>query len=1077
MHTQDVESRLSKMLRGVVVIWLAVLFIMTGTAQAQEPAPIYHEDFETSDGGYTTFGTNIDWEWGEPSTWPGVCASGSRCWGTNLDGDYQHNSIQNLLSPIIDLSDVALPYRHRLKVSWWQAWDIGDPRHHRAYAQYRVDEGPWRGLWSYDDELWSPDDGIQPVSWDQGAFDITDAVGRTVQFRWRLTTDDAVSHAGLYIDDVRIYSEEAPSYFVDVSISMHHSPLSEADRAPYERIIEYFADGVFEASNGWNRVRRVTIYPNNSLADRADVVWSHDSMVNQQGEEEPCHPNAHVSGRLLPGWRVQMCDVFGRHNFIESENGWQKGGYVLAHEWGHYYYSLYDEYRGDGSTDQFFTTPHSTDDPVTPSIMNNSMAASCSYWLGLWQVCRPGQEGRFEWLNFSVDGPDNRNTAQYRVYEATGWETLARPLSEDPRDRRRTTRPQRIFHPGLANLDPGPIIMLPWHQDTARKDLDIVWASGDSTFQIVIDSSGSMIGSRMANAKAAAKLLVDLAEVGQSTIGVIEFASTPTVVQPLTPIDSQEAKETVKDAIDSIVAGGMTAIGDAAQLALDELLDHGAEDTDRLVYLLTDGQNNRGVQPLSVIPAYQDAGIPLYTFGYGPEVNHGELEQMASDTGGSYYRSPTTLEDLQQVVQDAAQLTLSTVGIVAGTVSAAPSAPAIAPIHVDSTLNRLNVSVSYPGAESEVDLVLRDPAGNPGDPASCSSSAGEVLCLFSVESPVAGSWSLEAVSSTPDVSLNYRASGLAEGTITYHTSLTSLTGTAVQYPEPMVLLATLGKEWPVSGAVVTGTIQNPDGSIAPLEFVDDGEGPDALADDGNYSAILDYSQDGVYNITVEFNNSAGTAHLTPIGLLFSPGYDGEAIPMPDPVPITEDFQRFARLQITVSGWQADDHGNVPSEATVILADNRDVPGRIDYPGDVDVFQFEALQDGELIVRVANLAGGMDPRLRLFGADGSEVLADINLTTSSAERGYLYLPIDVDDGDVFFAEVSHTREEGLGFYDISVGTRLSSERRLTDPGPKPIGGATYPTAWAKAPNLWTGLLLVGLSVLLVGGVVVMRRHKN
>lgn len=1071
MHTQDVESRLSKVLRGGVVIWVAALFIMTGTVRAQEPAPIYHEDFETSDGGYTTSGTNVDWEWGEPSTWPEDCASGSRCWGTNLDGNYQHNSRQNLLSPVIDLSDVTLPHRHRLKVSWWQASDLDDPRYDRTYVQYRVDGGPWRGMWSHDD-------GTQQWGWYEVGFDITDAVGGTVQFRWRLTTDELVSYAGLYIDDVRIYSEEAPSYFVDVSISLHHSPLSEADRAPYERIIEYFADAVYEASNGWHRVRRVTIHPDNNLADRADVIWSHNTMVDHEGDEVPCHPNAPASGRVVTGRGVQMCDVYNSTDTIESGDfGWRMAGYTLAHEWGHYFYSLYDEYQGRGDTDHLFFHPHSTDTPVRPSIMHNTSAAICSYKPLEYGVCWPGQEGRFEWLNFSVDGPDNRNTAQYRVYEATGWETLARPLSEDPRDGRRTTTPQRIFHPGLANLDPGPIIMLPWHQDTARKDLDIVWASGESTFQIVIDSSGSMSGSRMANAKAAAKLLVDLAEIGQSTIGVIEFASTPTVVQPLTPIDSQEAVVTVTNAIDSIVAGGYTAIGDAAQLALDELLDYGAEDTDRLVYLLTDGQNNRGVSPLSVIAAYQDAGIPLYTFGYGPEVNHGELEQMASDTGGRYYRSPTTLEDLQQVVQDAAQLTLSTVGIVAGTVSAAPSAPATAPIHVDSTLNRLNVSVSYPGAESEVDLVLRDPAGNPGDPASCSSSAGEVLCLFSVESPVAGSWSLEAVSSIPDVSLNYRASGLAEGSITYHTSLTSLTGTAVQYPEPMVLLATLGKEWPVSGAVVTGTIQNPDGSIAPLEFVDNGEGADALADDGNYSAILDYSQDGVYNITVEFNNSAGTAHLTPIGLLFSPGYDGEAIPMPDPVPITEDFQRFVRLQVTVSGWQADDHGNVPSEATVILADNRDVPGRIDYPGDVDVFQFEALQDGELIVRVANLAGGMDPRLRLFGADGSEVLADINLTTSSAERGYLYLPIDVDDGDVFFAEVSHTSEEGLGFYDISVGRRLSSERRLTDPGPKPIGGATYPTAWAKAPNLWTGLLLVGLSVLLVGGVVVMRRHRN
>ncbi len=1017
MYTFNSRLVSRKMIQGILSICLILFFSITTTiaTQAEGLSTVYFEDFETSNAGYTTAGTNVDWAWGTPTTWPSSCASGNFCWGTNLSGNYQHNSNQELLSPVIDLSNVALPHRHRLKVSWRQALYIQSSTTSTldtASVEVNLNGGGWQTLWSYyggtSQQNWG---ATIPLPWD-----ITEAVGGTVQLRWRLTSNASTAYAGFYVDDVHIYHEEAPPTLIDVSISLYNSPLSDNDRTPYERIIEYFADGVYEASNGTHKIRKVTIYPNEGFANRADVIWI-----------EQCHPNAHVSGAIIPGWRVEMCDRFSGFDFLEDDFGWKMGGYTLAHEWGHYHYSLRDEYRGDGSRDHLIGSPHSTDDPVEPSIMNTQYRAICTWRLDLFQPCWPWQQGRFEWLNFSVDSPDNRNTAQYRVYGATGWETLVRPLSQDPRDGQRAALPQRIYHPELVNAAPtdgNPIIMLP--SDAARNDLDIIWATRDTTFQIVIDSSGSMSGTSLANVKTAARLLVDLAEIDHATIGVIKFSSTATVVMPLTLVDSEDVKNNIKAAIDTISATGQTAIGTAAQLALDGLVSYGAEDTNRIVYLLTDGENNSGIPPLSVIPGYQAASIPLFTFGYGSSVNHAELQQMASETGGFYYFSPTTLEDLQQVFQDAAQLGSSTVGIIAGTATVTSSVPSTLPIYVDSTLNRMNVSVSYPGTVSAVNLVLRDPTGNPTDPASCSLSGNEVLCLFTVESPDSGGWSLEAIASSSNVNVNYRASGSAVDQMTYYTSLTSLTGAVVEYPDPIVLMAVLGKEWPISQALVTGTIQKPDGSIATIQLTDDGSGPDAVANDGNYSAILDYSQNGVHNITVQFNNSAGTAQMTPMGLAPSIGPDGEAIPMPDPIPVNENFERFVRLQVTVTGLQADDHGNTPAQATLVVPDNSNVPGRIDYSGDVDVFRFEALHSGELVIRVANLALGMDPRLILFAADGSNLLADIDLTTNAAARGYLYLPVDVAQGDIIFAEVSNLSGEGQGFYEISVGSRIVSD---------------------------------------------------
>ena len=794
---------------------------------------------------------------------------------------------------------------------------------------------------------------------------------------------------------------KSPQLF-DVTISLHSSPTSNADRAPYESIIKYFADAVYEASNGAHKLRKVSIYTGGNFSDRADVVWI-----------ASCHPSAPVSGRSVQGQHINMCDTFGSTKFLKNDNGWQGGGYILAHEWGHYFYSLYDEYKGAVSYDRIFHFPHSTDDPVPNSIMNSQWKA---------------RGGNFKWLNFSTAKNNTKNTAQHRVYGTSGWETLARPVAKDPRDGKRKALPARIHYPELASVAPGakkdPAIDLP---GTARSDLKIVWISGDVTCQIVLDHSGSMDSeNKMTNAKTAAKLLVDLAEIDRATIGIIKFDDDVTVVQPLTAIDSQATKDTIKSRIDTIQSEGRTAIGDAAKKALDDLLAFGAADTNRVVYLLTDGLNNEGINPRSVIPAYQSAQIPLFTFGYGSDADASLLQRMAQETGGKYYFSPTTLTELTQVFQDANQLTSPSVGIGTGSETVQTSAPSSFPIHVDSTLNRLDIVVTYQGPPPAVNLTLLDPNGNPSGTADCSASGTETLCLFGVDDPVPGYWTLQAVAPHADVALTYRASGSAENVITYAASVTSLTGDVVQYPEPIVLLAVLGKELSISGAVVNATIQRPDGTVTSFPLLDDGVAPDAEASDGLYSAILDYAESGPHNITVQFDNSASTAQLTYSGLQPSVGENGVAVPLQSPIPVGENFERFARIQVNVANVQPDDHGNTPQDATILPADNTDVPGKIDYQNDVDAFAVNVSSTGELVVRVSNLALGMDPKLRVLASDTTTILAEGDLTTNGTDKGYLALLITVNAGETIYAEVSHRSAATGGAYEISAGSRVSSD---------------------------------------------------
>jgi hypothetical protein len=137
----------------------------------------------------------------------------------------------------------------------------------------------------------------------------------------------------------------------------------------------------------------------------------------------------------------------------------------LAHEWGHYYYSLYDEYVGDASNDHIFHFPHSTDQAVTNSIMNSQWNAHSL--LG-------GDD--FNWLNFSIAQNDTQQNAQHRVYGASAWDTLTRPVSDDPRDGERAALPARVYYPELEEVKPddnqdAPIDL----PGTAQSALNIVW--------------------------------------------------------------------------------------------------------------------------------------------------------------------------------------------------------------------------------------------------------------------------------------------------------------------------------------------------------------------------------------------------------------------------------------------------------------------------------------------------------------------------------------------------------------------------------------------------------------------------
>jgi Ca-activated chloride channel family protein len=168
----------------------------------------------------------------------------------------------------------------------------------------------------------------------------------------------------------------------------------------------------------------------------------------------------------------------------------------------------------------------------------------------------------------------------------------------------------------------------------------------DGTVMLCIDTSGSMSATdidptRELAAKAAARTFINAVPDG-TNVGIVSFSSGASVVQAPTP-DRDEALAAVNRIPPP---NGATAIGDALTLAAEQFPEHGH----RVIVLLTDGVNNRGVDPVSASQDIGAKGVKIYTVGIGTsgsgmlipgtlepaEIDEDALRAIAQNGGGRY---------------------------------------------------------------------------------------------------------------------------------------------------------------------------------------------------------------------------------------------------------------------------------------------------------------------------------------------------------------------------------------------------------------------------------------------------------
>ena len=153
----------------------------------------------------------------------------------------------------------------------------------------------------------------------------------------------------------------------------------------------------------------------------------------------------------------------------------------------------------------------------------------------------------------------------------------------------------------------------------------------------VTDISGSMEGERIKNLK---KALIESSDLisANNAIGLVSYNDTVNVDLPINPFNVQQ-KSLFNGAVEQLSVGGKTATYSATLVAANLLSEFKKTHPDykTVIFVLSDGETNMGVDFEQTKTLLELVGIPIHTIAY--ELSSPELKEMASLAEGAYTES------------------------------------------------------------------------------------------------------------------------------------------------------------------------------------------------------------------------------------------------------------------------------------------------------------------------------------------------------------------------------------------------------------------------------------------------------
>ncbi len=145
----------------------------------------------------------------------------------------------------------------------------------------------------------------------------------------------------------------------------------------------------------------------------------------------------------------------------------------------------------------------------------------------------------------------------------------------------------------------------------------------------VADTSGSMSGTPLRSLKES--LVAASSYIGTDNyIGLVSYNDNVEIDLPIGKFDNTQ-RSYFSGAVKGLSSGGGTATYDAVAVALTMLLDKAKEvpDASLLLFVLSDGEQNKGYKLERVAPIIAGLKIPVYTIGYNADGTElGELSEI-----------------------------------------------------------------------------------------------------------------------------------------------------------------------------------------------------------------------------------------------------------------------------------------------------------------------------------------------------------------------------------------------------------------------------------------------------------------
>lgn len=200
------------------------------------------------------------------------------------------------------------------------------------------------------------------------------------------------------------------------------------------------------------------------------------------------------------------------------------------------------------------------------------------------------------------------------------------------------------------NVDPSqPQTTLPVPDANVIREVMNLWRANKKQAHValVLDVSGSMQeDKKMENARTGALALLDLLD-DRDHFTLIPFNDSPKVVADNLQVGPNRQK--LRSQISGLFANGGTALYDATAIAHGKLASSIGDNAERItsVVVLSDGDNTAGQTTLPQLSALigfneTNAGIRVFTIGYGKNASAEVLGEIAESTRAKYYKGSTT---------------------------------------------------------------------------------------------------------------------------------------------------------------------------------------------------------------------------------------------------------------------------------------------------------------------------------------------------------------------------------------------------------------------------------------------------